>query len=73
MEKNKINFYVQITIDQSAPEGMTITTDKNLFGLIDTEVVGNTLHLDKKRDSTLTESNYYYWCTKHSSGRNRHT
>ncbi len=44
----KINFYAEVTIDQSAPEGMTITTDENLFDLIDTEVVENTLHLDQK-------------------------
>ncbi|MBC8756323.1 DUF2807 domain-containing protein [Kordia sp. YSTF-M3] len=48
VQKIKINFYAQVTIDQSAPEGMTITTDENLFDLIDTEVVGNTLHLDQK-------------------------
>ena len=27
----KINLYAKITIDQSAKEGMTITTDNNLF------------------------------------------
>lgn len=49
VQRIKINFYAQVTIDQSAPEGMTITTDENLFDLIDTEVVGNTLHLDQKK------------------------
>jgi hypothetical protein len=43
----KINFYAKVTIDQSAKEGMTITTDSNLFDLIDKEVVGGTLHLDQ--------------------------
>lgn len=45
IQKIKINFYAKITIDQSAKEGMTITTDENVMDLIDKEVVGNTLHL----------------------------
>jgi len=49
VQKIKINFYAQVTIDQSAPEGMTITTDENLFDFIDTEVVENTLNLDQKK------------------------
>ena len=49
VENIKINFYAKVTIDQSATEGMTITTDSNLFDLIDKEVVGNTLHLDQKK------------------------
>jgi hypothetical protein len=48
IQKIKISFYTQVTIDQSAPGGLTITTDENLFDLIDTEVVGNTLHLNQK-------------------------
>lgn len=44
----KINFYAKITIDPSLEEGLTITTDNNLFDLIDKEVVENTLHLDQK-------------------------
>jgi hypothetical protein len=48
IQKIKINFYAKVTIDQSAPEGMTITTDENIFDLIDKEVVGNTLHLGQK-------------------------
>ncbi|QHI34918.1 hypothetical protein IMCC3317_02630 [Kordia antarctica] len=48
VQRIKINFYAKVTIDQSAKEGMTITTDENLFDLIDTELVGNTLHLDQK-------------------------
>ena len=49
VENIKINFYAKVTIDQSATEGMTITTDSNLFDLIDKEMVGNTLHLDQKK------------------------
>ena len=49
VENIKINFYAKVTIDQSATEGMIITTDSNLFDLIDKEVVGNTLHLDQKK------------------------
>lgn len=49
VENIKINFYAKVTIDQSATEGMTITTDSNLFDFIDKEIVGNTLHLDQKK------------------------
>ncbi|WP_430408250.1 head GIN domain-containing protein [Kordia sp.] len=48
IQKIKINFYAKVTIDQSAKEGMTITTDENMMDLIDKEVVGNTLYLDQK-------------------------
>ncbi len=44
----KINFYAKITIDQSAREHMTITTDSNLFDRIDKTVVDGILHLDQK-------------------------
>ncbi|WP_299124552.1 DUF2807 domain-containing protein [uncultured Winogradskyella sp.] len=44
----KINFYAKVTIDQSAKAGMQITTDSNLFDLIDTEVVDGVLHLNQK-------------------------
>tara|TARA_R110002074_G_scaffold161739_9_gene320003 strand:- start:3238 stop:4125 length:888 start_codon:yes stop_codon:yes gene_type:complete len=43
----KISFYANITIDQSAKEGMTISMDSNLFDKIDTEVVDGTLNLDQ--------------------------
>tara|TARA_R110001632_G_scaffold19898_8_gene59856 strand:+ start:8981 stop:9868 length:888 start_codon:yes stop_codon:yes gene_type:complete len=43
----KINFYANITIDQSAKEGMTISMDSNLFDKIDTEVVDGTLNLNQ--------------------------
>ena len=48
IEHVKINFYAKVTIDPALNEGLTITTDSNLFDLIDKEVVGNTLHLDQK-------------------------
>ncbi|MFD2562217.1 GIN domain-containing protein [Aquimarina rubra] len=44
----KINFYAQVIIDQSKEEGLTITTDSNLFDYIDKEVVDGVLHLDQK-------------------------
>ena len=44
----KINFYAKVTIDQSANEDMQITTDSNLFDLIDTEVIDGVLHLNQK-------------------------
>jgi len=47
VEVIQINFYAQITIDQSVEEGMTITMDSNLFDKIDTEVVDKKLHLDQ--------------------------
>jgi len=49
IEKIKIGLYAKVTIDQSAPEGMTIQTDSNLFDLIVKEVVDNTLYLDQKK------------------------
>ncbi|WP_400080279.1 GIN domain-containing protein [Winogradskyella sp. R77965] len=48
VEHIKINFYAKVTIDQSAKAGMQITTDSNLFDLIDTEVVDGVLHLNQK-------------------------
>ena len=47
VEVIKISFYANITIDQSAKEGMTISMDSNLFDKIDTEVVDGTLNLDQ--------------------------
>jgi len=49
VENIKINFYAKVTIDQNAPEGMTISTDSNLFDHIDKETVDNTLYLDQKK------------------------
>ena len=43
-----ISLYAKITIDQSLKEGMTITTDTNLFDKIDTEVVDGKLDLNQK-------------------------
>ncbi|AXG71105.1 putative auto-transporter adhesin, head GIN domain [Kordia sp. SMS9] len=48
IQKIKINFYAKVTIDPSAEEGMTITTDENVMDLIGKEVVDNTLYLDQK-------------------------
>ncbi len=47
LEVVKVNFYANITIDQSAKEGLTITMDSNLFDKIDTEVVDGVLHLNQ--------------------------
>jgi hypothetical protein len=44
----KINFYADVTIDVSLEEGLTITTDENLFDYIQRNVVDNTLYLDQK-------------------------
>lgn len=44
----KINLYAKVTIDQSAKEGMRITTDSNLFDLITTSVDDGILHLNQK-------------------------
>ncbi|MFP4846220.1 GIN domain-containing protein [Winogradskyella sp. PE311] len=48
VEHIKINFYAKTTIDQAAKEGMQITTDSNLFDLINTEVIDGVLHLNQK-------------------------
>ncbi|PTX61606.1 putative autotransporter adhesin-like protein [Kordia periserrulae] len=48
VERININFYAKVTIDLSAKEGMTITTDENVMNRIGKEVVNNTLHLDQK-------------------------
>lgn len=48
LEHIKINFYAKVTIDQSAKESLEITTDSNLFDLIDTEVIDGVLHLNQK-------------------------
>ncbi|SEK41797.1 hypothetical protein SAMN04487910_0479 [Aquimarina amphilecti] len=44
----KINFYAQVIIDNSKKEGLTITTDNNLFDYISKEVIDGTLYLDQK-------------------------
>ena len=44
----KINFYADVTIDVSLEEGLTITTDENLFDYIQRNVVDNTLYLGQK-------------------------
>lgn len=48
LEYLKINLYAKITIDQSATEGMSITTDSNLFDHITTEVDEGMLNLNQK-------------------------
>ena len=48
IESVKINFYAEVTIDYTASEGMTITTDANLFDLIKKEMNGTELVLDQK-------------------------
>lgn len=48
VEYIKINLYAKVTIDQSAEEGMSITTDTNLFDLITTTVDEGILDLDQK-------------------------
>lgn len=48
IEHVKINLYAKVTIDASLEQGMTITTDSNLFDLIDKEVIDHTLYLDQK-------------------------
>ena len=48
IESVKINFYAEVTIDYTAPEGMTLTTDANLFDLIQKEMEGTELVLDQK-------------------------
>ncbi|MEL7119545.1 MAG: DUF2807 domain-containing protein [Bacteroidota bacterium] len=45
IEHVDISFYANITIDYNAPEGMTLTTDANLFQHIQKEMKGNTLVL----------------------------
>lgn len=47
LELLKVNFYANIIVDNSAEEAMSITMDSNLFDKINTEMEGNTLHLDQ--------------------------
>lgn len=49
IEKISINLYAKITIDQSLTEGLTITTDSNLFDFIDKEMNDGALSLDQKK------------------------
>lgn len=44
----KINFYANVTIDASKKESLIITTDSNMFELIEKKVVDGTLYLDQK-------------------------
>ena len=41
----EMGLYAKVEIDQAAKEGITITTDSNLFSLIDTEVIDGKLKL----------------------------
>ena len=43
----KINLYAKVFIDQNLKEGLSITTDENLFDKIDKEVVSGQLNLDQ--------------------------
>lgn len=43
----KVNLYAKILVDQNLEEGLTITTDKNLFDKIAKEVVNGELNLDQ--------------------------
>lgn len=49
IEKISINLYAKITIDQSLTEGLTITTDSNLFDFIDKKINDGALSLDQKK------------------------
>ncbi|MEP3210136.1 MAG: DUF2807 domain-containing protein [Maribacter sp.] len=44
----EISLYADIIVDQASEEKMSITTDSNLFDLIDTEVVDGKLKLNQK-------------------------
>ena len=48
LENLHISLYAKITIDQSLKEGMTITTDTNLFDKIETQVIDGKLDLNQK-------------------------
>ncbi|MEO1030474.1 MAG: DUF2807 domain-containing protein [Bacteroidota bacterium] len=48
IEAIKINLYAKITIDQSAEESLTITTDENLLNFIDREIIDGKLYLGQK-------------------------
>jgi len=43
----KINLYAKVFIDQNLEEGLSITTDENLFDKIDKEVISGQLNLDQ--------------------------
>lgn len=45
----KVNLYAKVVIDQNLEEGLTITTDENLFDKISKEVVNGKLILDQKQ------------------------
>lgn len=48
IESIVINFYAEVLIDCSALEGLTMTTDSNLFDLIEKEMSGTELKLNQK-------------------------
>ena len=48
IESITINFYAEVIIDCSELEGMSITTDSNLFDLIQKDMDGTELKLDQK-------------------------
>ncbi len=48
VETIKINFYAEVIIDTSLEESITITTDTNLFDLIERDVTNRTLTIDQK-------------------------
>lgn len=47
VEAIKIDLYAKVTIDPSAEESLTITTESNLFQYIDTEIVDGVIHLSQ--------------------------
>lgn len=47
VETIKIDFYADITIDNSAKEGLEITAESNMFEYIDTEIVDGTIHFSQ--------------------------
>ena len=47
VETIKIDLYANITIDNSAAEGLEITAESNLFKYIDTEIVDGTIHFSQ--------------------------
>ena len=49
IEDIEISIYGDITIDVAASNGISISTDSNLFKHIDTEVVDGKLKLDQKK------------------------
>ncbi len=48
IETIKVNLYADVIIDVSKPQSLTITTDNNLFDLIEKDITNKTLLLDQK-------------------------